>query len=108
NVLVYPNSTGTTVTPLTGTAFALPAGVLVNGHAYRWGMTSFTGSTESAQSAVLFFQTPTAAAGPPTIGAPGSASSPGPVLSTLTPTFQWNAAAGATGYGLYIRDLTTN
>jgi hypothetical protein len=46
--------------------------------------------------------------GPPTIIAPGSDTTPGPVLGTLTPTFEWNVVNGATGYGLYIRDLTTN
>src|SRR5438067_2432479 len=49
-----------------------------------------------------------AAAGPPTINSPGDTSSPGPVLTTLTPTFTWSSVSGATGYGLYIRDLTTN
>lgn len=45
---------------------------------------------------------------PPTLIAPGSLTSPGPEISTLTPTMQWNAATGATGYGLYIRNLETN
>ncbi|MFO1482445.1 MAG: CARDB domain-containing protein [Verrucomicrobiaceae bacterium] len=45
---------------------------------------------------------------PPTILAPGLASSPGPTLGTLTPIFNWNAVSGATGYGLYIRDMTTD
>ena len=44
---------------------------------------------------------------PPTTNSPGSSSSPGTVVNTLTPTFSWNAASGATGYGLYIRDMTT-
>ena len=43
----------------------------------------------------------------PTLISPGSAASPGPTLTTLTPTFLWSAVSGATGYGLYIRDLTT-
>lgn len=58
NVLVYPNGSGTKTTPLTGTSYTLPSGYLVNSHQYRWGMTSFTGSTESAQSPLLYFQTP--------------------------------------------------
>lgn len=45
---------------------------------------------------------------PPTLISPGSSSSPGPTINTLTPTFQWQSVSGATGYGLYIRDMTTN
>lgn len=47
-------------------------------------------------------------AGPPTINSPGSTSSPGPIVSIQTPVFSWSSVSGATGYGLYIRDLTTN
>jgi surface antigen len=123
--LIYPNSVGTTAYPLTGTSFTLPNGYLVNGHIYRWNMTSFVGATEGgAVSVALYFQTPAAAvaatssptiiaippqiviANPPTINAPGNPSSPGTMLSSLTPTFGWNWASGATGYGLYIRDMT--
>ena len=123
--LIYPNSVGTTANPLTGTSLTLPANVLVNGHIYRWNMTSFTGSTEgTAVSVALYFQTPAAAAAatpsttiiatppqavvanPPTINAPGSANSPGVTVVSLTPTFGWNWVSGATGYGLYIRDMT--
>jgi len=59
DTLVYPNAAGTTSTPLTGTSYQLPSGYLVNGHAYRWAMTSFANSKESGQSAYLYFQTPT-------------------------------------------------
>jgi surface antigen len=117
--LIYPNSIGTTPNPLTGTFFTIPAGYLVNGHTYRWNMTSFVGATEgSTVSTVLYFQTPAAAvavaatpppiaiASPPVINGPGSASSPGIMVSSLTPSFGWNSANGATGYGLYIRDMT--
>jgi hypothetical protein len=124
--LIYPNSYGTTYPPLTGTSLLLPGGYLVNGHIYRWNMTSFSGSMESSTaSSVLYFQTPPAvvsapvvnspnsgtSAGtvtilPPTTISPGYASSPGMVTSSLTPVFSWNAASGAMGYGLYIRDMT--
>src|ERR1035438_1154863 len=30
------------------------------------------------------------------------------LLATLTPIFDWNSVSGATGYGLYIRDVTAN
>ncbi len=45
---------------------------------------------------------------PPTINNPGDVTSPGPWLSTLTPRFTWNSVSGAEGYGLYIRNWTTN
>src|SRR5665213_3963024 len=44
---------------------------------------------------------------PPTQIAPGYTSSPGQLISTLTPAFSWNVVSGATAYGLYIRDITT-
>ena len=132
--IVYPNSSAIMPNPLTGTSFIMPPGYLVNGHTYRWNMTSFVGSTEgSTVSTVLYFQTPAASVNstlvssptsgntagtvaatpspvvvpnPPTIAAPGGVSSPGPVVASLTPTFGWNSVSGATGYGLYIRDMT--
>ena len=55
--LIYPNASGTTATPLTGTSFTLPTGVLQPGRAYRWGMTSFAGTAESSQSPAWYFQT---------------------------------------------------
>ncbi len=65
--LVFPNSSGTTTTPLTGTSLTVPLGVLVGGHEYRWAMTSFNGPTQSTtQSPLLYFQT-NAAPGNPTI-----------------------------------------
>jgi len=121
--LIYPNANGVTVIPLTGTSLVFPR-PLASGHIYRWNMTSFSGSTEGgAVSSVLYFQTPTAMAtgtatppvvtqpppviaNPPTIIFPGGTASAGIVVSSLTPEFRWNSVAGATGYGLYIRDMT--
>ena len=66
NQFVFPSGTGTTLVPLTGTVFALPAGVLENNRAYRWSMSSFNGPTESTtRSGSLFFQTGTPPASPP-------------------------------------------
>jgi hypothetical protein len=45
---------------------------------------------------------------PPVLFSPGDASSPGPMISTLTPTMSWSQVSGATGYGLYVRDLVTD
>lgn len=44
--------------------------------------------------------------GTPTPSAPGTASSPGTLLTTLTPTLSWSAVTGATGYGVYVSDQT--
>jgi hypothetical protein len=41
-----------------------------------------------------------------TVTGPGTTASPGPVLGTLTPTFTWDAAAGVSGYVIYLYDLT--
>lgn len=43
---------------------------------------------------------------PPTPASPGSTSSPGALVTTSV--FTWSPVAGATGYGLYLRDLTTS
>ncbi len=109
NTLVYPNASGVTYYPLQGTSLNMPSGILVNGHSYRWAMTSFTGSSESGQSSYLYFQTPQLVSIPsaPTGLYPGSISSPGPVISTLTPVMSWSTVNGATGYGLYIFDISS-
>lgn len=39
---------------------------------------------------------------PPTLVYPGDGSTV-PTITTLTPTFQWNAVRGANGYGLYVQ-----
>lgn len=48
-------------------------------------------------------------AAPPVTDAlgPGDSTDPGPTILTLTPTFSWDYADGATGYGLYIKDMST-
>lgn len=42
----------------------------------------------------------------PTILSPGNTASPGPVISTLTPTFTWDALSGVDGYQLNLYDIT--
>ena len=44
----------------------------------------------------------------PTLNSPGSGSSPGTAMSTTTPTMSWSAVSGATNYGLYVFDVTSN
>lgn len=46
--------------------------------------------------------------GVPTHPAPGSTSSPGPVLQSQSPTFSWSPRAGATYYKLSVRDVERN
>jgi hypothetical protein len=45
---------------------------------------------------------------PPNLLSPGNGSSPGPEIANTTPTFTWQAVAGAGKYGLYVRNLNTN
>ena len=44
----------------------------------------------------------------PSLSSPGTSSSPGSVISDLTPTLVWNSVSGATSYNLGLRDLDTN
>ena len=45
---------------------------------------------------------------PPTLLGPGDSSSPGPIIDTLTPQFNWTLVPDADEYGLYIRNLNTD
>jgi len=100
---------------VSGTSFTASSGMLSAGATYYWKVQAFvlTGSTVTQQgnySGVSTFTTQAAVtipAAPPTLISPGSSSSPGPLLSTSAPTFFWNAVGGATGYGLYISDVTS-
>lgn len=71
-------------------------------------MTSFSAAGESSISTSLYFQVPTPITDPPTANSPGTSSAPGPPLATLTPTFNWNPLNAASGYGLYIFDITSS
>jgi murein DD-endopeptidase MepM/ murein hydrolase activator NlpD len=42
----------------------------------------------------------------PTLVSPGIPSSPGLIVPTLSPTFEWGSVLGAAEYGLYLRDVT--
>jgi len=45
---------------------------------------------------------------PPTLLGPGDPSSPGPIIDTLTPQFNWTLVPDADEYGLYIRNLNSD
>jgi hypothetical protein len=101
-VLVYNNDAVGNVTSL-----AMPSGTLVAGHSYVWNMRASNGSLFSDYSTKFYFVEQGAAPAAPTPISPGSSSSPGPTLTTLTPTFGWNAVTGANGYGVYVQDVAS-
>ncbi|MEO8617674.1 MAG: hypothetical protein ABI600_21275, partial [Luteolibacter sp.] len=39
---------------------------------------------------------------------PGTSTSPGPIISNTTPVLSWQTSSGATGYGVYIRDIAAD
>lgn len=69
---------------------------------------SYQFTVASNRTLVANFTSLVSAPSAPTLVTPGTSSSPGPLLSTLTPTMVWTAVSGATGYGVYVRDITTN
>ncbi|HQY88067.1 MAG TPA: GH25 family lysozyme, partial [Tepidisphaeraceae bacterium] len=105
DTIVYDNESIGSVTSI-----VLPSGTLQAGHDFRWNMRAKNSAGFSGFSSLLYFKTQPAVTIPnaPTLNSPGSSSSPGPQISTLTPTMSWNSVSGATGYGLYIRDVTTD
>ena len=91
------------------TSFTLPAGVLVNNESYVWNVRGLNGTQSGPPSNYLFFVAPPPPhLAAPTATGPGTSASPGPILTTLSPTFTWTATTGATGYQLNLFDLTTS
>jgi hypothetical protein len=103
-VLVYNNDAVGNVQTL-----VLPSGTLVAGHSYVWNMRASNSAGFSAFSIQYYFQEQANVTVPvaPTLISPGASVNPGPILTTLSPTFAWNAATGATGYGLYVKDIAS-
>ena len=75
------------------------------GHLYRWNMRAYVNGKWTSYSNRLYFYIPPETPKPTS---PGSSNSPGPILETLTPTFKWNAASGASYYAIYIKDIDSN
>ncbi len=108
---INDNTTSKLSTYTTGasvTSFALPTGVLTAGQSYVWSVRALNGTASGPPSTYLYFQTPPAAPtlAAPVIVSPGSSATPGPVLTTSTPTLTWTAVTGVTGYQINVYDTT--
>ena len=77
-------------------------------NAFRWTAQASDSAGMGQPSAPLYFQTPSLAPGSPILNSPGGFSSPGPAITNVFPALNWNPAAGATNYGLYVYDLTAS
>jgi hypothetical protein len=97
-----------------GTTFQIPTSVLSNNGHYRWNIIangSCGGSCLSNYAPALYFNVQTYTCSlngiAPTLTSPGTSIYPGQSLTTTTPTLNWNSVAGATNYGVYIRDMNS-
>ncbi len=92
---------------LHGTSFTIPPGLLEFGRTYRWNMRYFYGDGgESKFCRAKLFRVEEIV--PPILRHPGSVGSAGSRIPTLTPTFEWDTAGEATGYGLFIKDVQSD
>lgn len=87
------------------TSFSIPASDLSAGHNYAWSIQSLAGSTKSASSQTVYFQTTLAA---PAIGGMGGPTAPGNPATSATPSIYWSAVTGATSYAVHLHDVTTS
>jgi hypothetical protein len=95
--------------PASATSFKLTT-PLAAGDDIVWNLRLDDGTTSGPPSTYLYFSTPTDVTIPaPVVTGPGSTTSPGPVLTTSTPTFTWHAVTGAnvTSYQLNLKNVTT-
>ena len=102
----YSGSVGTTLT-----SFTLPEGVLRPGFQYSWTLRGLYNnqSIASRASAPLYFSIAENAPVPAklTTLSPGAKTTPGPVITTLTPAFLWKPLTGTLNHALSILDLST-
>jgi hypothetical protein len=94
------------------TSYTVPSGVLTAGDDFVWDVRITTAAQNGPPSTYLYFQAPpatTTTLPAPVATGPGSTTSPGTVLTTTTPTFQWQAVTGVsglTGYQINLYDST--
>jgi hypothetical protein len=90
------------------TSFTVPAGAIVAGNNYVWNVRGLNGTQSGPPSSNLYFQMPAAVItlSAPTAISPGSTASPGPVLTTSAPALTWSAVTGATGYSIFLANIT--
>ncbi len=86
-----------------------PSG-LVAGDSYSWNVSALSGTQKGPASSALFFELsePVTTLAAPVESGPGSTTSPGPLLTTSTPTLGWIAITGQTGYLVNFYDVTTS
>jgi hypothetical protein len=88
---------GTTAENFSATVTGLAPGTTYH---YRIDSVNLIGSADGADA--TFTTTGAWVPIPPTLVSPGSATSPGPTLTTLTPTFTWTGASQASSFDLVI------
>jgi len=90
--------------------FAVPASDGSGDPFINWntGQTSTTITVSSAGTYTAYYQATPPIPNPLTLVSPGSSSSPGEEICTLTPAFMWNSVPSADQFGLYIRDMDSN
>jgi len=110
-VTLYDVTTHTSVNFNTGTSvhsFTIPTSAqLTANNTYVWYVRAVNGTVSGPVSNYLFFHTPVLPQ--PVITSPGSTTSPGPVITTLTPTLTWKAVTGISfdSYQINLYDVTT-
>jgi len=77
-----------------------------SGSTYLWTVSASNSAGSSSTAPIEYFTVNTATIPVvPTGLAPGSTTSPGPTITTLTPTLTWNASPGATSYQVAVSKL---
>jgi GH25 family lysozyme M1 (1,4-beta-N-acetylmuramidase) len=87
-----------------GVIIAGPQTASLNGTSYTWWDVTFSTSPSGWVADIGLTAIVPAA---PTLLSPGSSTSPGTSLSSLSPTLSWNTVSGANGYGAYVFDITS-
>ncbi len=107
-VVILNAASGATVLTQSVASPALTCPTLQNGVTYAWSVSASNAAGTSAAATLQFFTVTQAAVPPvPTGVSPGSSSSPGTTVTTLTPTLTWNVATGATSYSVVVLNAST-